>query len=227
MKIKFPILLCMALLAPLLQADAGEIIDRIVATVNGNIILQSDWDDAVRYEAFIDNRPLQNVTPADRKGALDRLIDQELLREQMRSSDFETTASEQDVARRVKDIRAGYATADNEPAWQAILARHHLSEAGLKHRVALQLDMLRLVDARLRPSIQIDSKSIESYYQEALLPQLREAGAAPVPLADVTPKIREVLTQQKLDQLLTAWLQNLRSTSQIRTQIAPEQGLAQ
>ena len=28
-------------------ARAGEVIDRIVATVNGHIILQSDWNDAL------------------------------------------------------------------------------------------------------------------------------------------------------------------------------------
>jgi hypothetical protein len=88
--------------------------------------------------------------------------------------------------------------------------------------------MMRLVDERLRPTIQIDAKSIESYYQQSLLPQLQQAGAREVPLADVTPKIKELLTQQKLDQLLTAWLQNLRATSQIRTQPDPQdEGLLQ
>ena len=39
-------------------AAAAEVIDRIVATVNGHIILQSDWEDALRYEAFSSGRPL-------------------------------------------------------------------------------------------------------------------------------------------------------------------------
>jgi len=30
-------------------ALAGEVFDRIVATVNGHIILQSDWNAALRY----------------------------------------------------------------------------------------------------------------------------------------------------------------------------------
>jgi hypothetical protein len=227
MKLRLSICVSIALLAAALPAVAGEIIDRIVATVNGHIILQSDWDDAVRYEAFMDNHALENVSAADRKAALDRLIDQELLREQMRSSDFETTASDQEVAERIKQIRGAYSKDGDDAAWQSTLAEHHLTEGELKRRVALQLDMLHLVDERLRPTIQIDSKSIESYYQQSLLPQLRQSGAPAVPLAEVTPKIKELLTQQKLDQLLVAWLQNLRSTSQIRTQAAPDQGLAQ
>jgi hypothetical protein len=88
----------------------------------------------------------------------------------------------------------------------------------LKKRIAAQLDLLRLVDARLRPGVSIDAHSIESYYNQELLPQLRQSGKDIASLADVTPRIKELLTQQKMNQLLTAWLQNLRSGSEIRTQ---------
>jgi peptidyl-prolyl cis-trans isomerase SurA len=221
------ILVCLATLAAVLPASAGEIVDRIVALVNGHIILQSDWNDAVRYEAFMDNRDLSAVPASDRKAALDRLIDQELLREQIRSSNPERVSGDEDVAQHITQIRAQYGAKD-DARWQAVLAGHRITEPELKRRVAAQLDMMHLVDERLRPTIQIDSKSIESYYQQSLLPQLRQSGGQEVPLADVSPKIKELLTQQRLDQLLTAWLQNLRATSQIRTQTDPrDEGLLQ
>ncbi len=198
-------------------ALAGEIVDRIVATVNGHVILQSDWEDALCYEAFVAGRPLDQITAEDRKGALDRLIDQELLREQMQSSDFQHATVPQ-VESRIAEVRNQYPEAGTNSAWQALLVRYGLTESELKNRVGLELDLLRLVDARLRPSVQIDSNSIESYYNRELLPQLREKGAREAPLSEVTPKIRELLTQQKMNQLLTAWLQNLRASSEIRTQ---------
>src|SRR5271167_625330 len=162
------ILTCgMVLLAIALPAKAGDILDRIVATVNNHIILQSEWQDAVRYEAFVAGRPLDQVQPGDRKAALDHLIDQELLREQMRSSGF-PHASDGEVEKSIQEIRKGYAGADSEAGWQAALARYGLTGNELKRRVALQTDFLRLVDARLRPNIVIDSKSIESYYNQEL-----------------------------------------------------------
>src|SRR5579872_2916802 len=85
---KWSVLICIIAMAIALPLRAGDILDRIVATVNNHIILQSEWQDAVRYEAFLSGRPLDQVDGGDRKAALDRLIDQELLREQMRSSDF-------------------------------------------------------------------------------------------------------------------------------------------
>src|SRR5271170_6648476 len=94
-----------AFLAGCQSAHAGEILDRIVATVNGHIILQSDWADALRYEAFVDNRSLDQFPLTERKAALDRLIDQELLQEQMRASDFRH-ASEEEVRKRIEEIRS-------------------------------------------------------------------------------------------------------------------------
>ena len=203
-----------------LPVRAGDVLDRIVATVNNHIILQSEWQDAVRYEAFVAGRALDQVQAADRKAALDHLIDQELLREQMRSSGF-PHASGEEVEKSLQEIRKRYA-ADAEAGWESALKQYGLTEPELKKRVALQVDLLGLVDSRLRPNVVIDSKSIESYYNQELLPQLRQSGAQQVPLAEVTPKIRELLTQQKMNQMLVAWLQDLRSGSQIRTEAGTE-----
>src|SRR5579863_3384387 len=201
--------------ALILSAHAGEILDRIVATVNGQIILQSDWDDALRYEAFMAVRPVQDLTLAERKSALDHLIDQELLREQMRSSDAPRARSE-DIAQRIGEIRKLYPGTETEAGWRSVLAQHGITEAELQSRVGLAIELMGLVEARLRPSVNIDSASIERYYNQQLLPQLQQQGGA-VPLAEVTPKIKELLTEEKVSELLVAWLQNLRAGSDIRT----------
>jgi SurA N-terminal domain len=212
----FTIVGTLALLTTTFAAGA-ELIDRIVATVNGHIILLSDWEDSLRYEAFSSGRPLDRMTAVDRKSALDHLIDQELLREQLKDSDVLHPSSEE-VAQRVAEIRKQFPEAETELGWRKLLDSYRLSEENLKRRVAAELDLMRLVDARLRPSVTVDFKSIESYYSEELLPQLRQSGGQNVPLADVTAKIKELLTQKKISQLLTAWLQDLRAGSEIRAE---------
>jgi peptidyl-prolyl cis-trans isomerase SurA len=211
------------LLAASLPVRAGDVVDRIVATVNGHIILQSDWEDALRFEAFTSNRSLNQLTPEDRKASLDRLIDQELLREQMHSSES-LQATAQELDQRIAEIRKQYAVAQNEQGWRALLERSRLTESGLRERISAEIAALRLVDARIRPAVNIDSKSIESYYNHELLPQLRQSGAKEVPLIDVGPKIKELLTQQKMNELLLAWLQSLRAGSNISTETASYAG---
>ena len=48
------------------KADA-VVLDRIVATVNGHVILQSDWQDAVRFEAFAAADQRSQFSAADQK----------------------------------------------------------------------------------------------------------------------------------------------------------------
>jgi peptidyl-prolyl cis-trans isomerase SurA len=207
-------LLLSALLAVPSDA-ASEVIDRIVATVNGRVILQSDWDEALCYEALLTNRSLAQFSDDERRAVLDRLIDQELLREQMKSADF-AHATDAEVAARIADARKQYpqaaAAAD---AWQSLLAQYSLTEKDLLAHVRQQIDLMRLVDARLRPGVQIDSKSIEAYYRDQFVPKLKQSGVSEVPLADVSGKIRELLTEQKVSELLVSWLQTLRSEGQV------------
>lgn len=196
------------------QSAAAEVVDRIVAIVNGNVILQSDWDEALSFEALLANRSLPEFSEDDRRAVLDRLIDQELLREQMKSADS-PHASDADISARVAAARKLYPQAASDGGWQAILAQYHLTEEGLMAHVRQEIELMRLVDARLRPAVQIDSKSIEAYYRDQFVPQLKQAGSREVPLADVSARIREVLTQKKVNELLISWLQTLRSEGQV------------
>jgi len=113
-------------IAPL--ARAGDIIDRIVATVNGRCILQSDWEDALRYEAFSRGVPMDRLTADDRKAALDHLIDQELLSEQLRAPDSQH-ASPEEVDQRVAEIRKQYPGAATEAGWLALPQQPQAAEA--------------------------------------------------------------------------------------------------
>lgn len=205
-------ILLSALFAP--ARTSAEVIDRIIATVNGRVILQSDWDEALCYEALLSNRNLARFTDGDRRAVLDRLIDQELLREQMKSADF-PHATDAETSARVADARKQYPQASSTEAWQSLLARYHLTEKDLLAHIQQQIDVMRLVDARLRPAVEIDSKSVEAYYRDQFVPKLKQSGAAEVPLAEVSAKIRELLTEQKVGELLVSWLHTLRSEGQV------------
>jgi peptidyl-prolyl cis-trans isomerase SurA len=192
----------------------AEVVDRIVAKVNGHIILQSDWDEALCYEALLNGRTLDQFSEDERRAVLDRLIDQELLGEQMKSALFQH-ASEAEAAARIADARRHYPDAATAEGWQVVLNRFRLIEKDVLAHVQQQIDLMRLVDAHLRPTVQIDNKTIEAYYREKFVPQLKQNGAGEVALADVSGKIRELLTQEKVSELLVSWLQSLRSESKV------------
>ena len=194
-------------------ARASEIIERVVAVVNGHPILQSDWDEALRYQAFVNGAALDRMGALQRRQVLDRLIDQELLREQMKDSDFDR-ATPDEIRNRVAEIRKQRG-GGSDPAWNADLARYGLTANSLQRHVRLEINLARMIDVRLRPNVHIDPGTVEAYYRDEFLPQLRQSGVKNMPLVAVSPKIEELLAQQRVNELLTAWLRDLRGQSEI------------
>jgi len=191
------------------SAFAGEVVDRIVATVDHHAIVQSEWDDAVRFECLMADRPVAAVTSEERRKTLDRVIDQALLREQMEASSF-PRASADEVVARIREMREQNAAWKTDNGWHRALSAYGLTDDDVTERVAMQLDMVHFIDMRFRPNIHIDPRNVEEYYVGQLLPELRRSGAAQITLQEASPKIEEVLVQQRMDEMLTAWLRNLR-----------------
>ena len=201
------------LLAVPLSLHAGELLDRIVATVNNHVILQSDWDDEVRFEAFMSGRKPEDVSAEQRKAALDRLIDQDLMREQMRMTELKPAADE--IKKQIDGLKGEQLREHPGQSWETTLSRYQLTDKIVEEHVAAELEQFQLVDLRFRPSIQVSCRGCRKILSrtnclQALPRQTRSA------LNDAAPKIREILIQEKINQLLNSWLETLRSQAQIQ-----------
>ena len=203
--------LCMALALP---SEAGQVIDRVVTNVNGHVVLQSDWEQEVAFEAFSNARDPDSFTSAERNAALNRLIDRELLREQLRPSQ---PAPPEQVAARVAEVRKLHPDCTTDDGWRAKLQRYGLTQSALEKRLAEQTQLMRLVEDRLRPAIQIDQQAVETYYHDQLLPDMKRAGSRATPLTEVFGRIKDLLAERKMNELLSGWLASLRSGSHILT----------
>jgi peptidyl-prolyl cis-trans isomerase SurA len=195
-------------------ARAGQVVDRVVANVNGHVVLQSDWEQEVAFEAFANGRDPDSFTEAERKEALDRLVDQELLREQVRPSQ---PAPSDQVAAQVARVRNLNPDCSTDAGWHAKLQRYGLTEKSLAQHLSDEIQLMKLVEDRLRPSIQIDQHAVEAYYHDHLLPDIKKAGGSAQPLTEVFNRIKDLLAEKKMNELLTGWLANLRSESHIAT----------
>ncbi len=91
-------------------------------------VLRSDWDEAVCFEAFMQQKPLSAVTEADRVLALQRLIDRQLLKAQMGNANY-MLPSEDELRQDVAKLRAQVPNGNDDESWRKLLASYGLNEA--------------------------------------------------------------------------------------------------
>ena len=128
------------------------------------------------------------------------------------------------MADRVAEVRKLHPEGATAAGWQAALQRCGLTQSSLERRLAEQLQLMKLVEERLRPSVQIDQSAVEAYYNEQLLPEMKRAGNNAAPLVEVSGHIKDLLVEKKMNELLSGWLASLRSTSEI---VSPDSSLGE
>lgn len=208
--------LCILVLTAAAMAASAEVIDRILVVVNRTPILASDCDEELRFEALLDGRA-PDATPKATEAAEDRLIDQMLISQQMAASKY-LPAADGELQAALQQVRKQVAPDDQQ--WTAALRRYGLSESVVADHVRRQVNQLRYIELRFQSEARPAPEAVRRYYSQEYLPRLQAAGAGEKPLAEVREQIEQLLTEQRIDQLLAAWLQNLRSQAQIE-RLAP------
>jgi hypothetical protein len=204
------VLLSMALLFMTAQA---EVVDRTIAVVNNHMVMWSDLDEQMRFEALENGRALKDLGEVDRRVAFEHLVQYRILRDQMQGT---VPANASEVEARIGEVRAGWQMAQDEAKWAATLTRYGLSSEELRELVTNQVEILKFMEFRVRPLVRVSRKEVEDYYTTTLAPQVMAQRQSPEPMEQVTPKIRELLVEQKMNREMEKWLENLRTQSRVQ-----------
>lgn len=206
--------LLICLVANISSGQTNETLDRIIAIVNNSPILLSDWYEGWRCEALLAGRQPETYSDAEQREIFDRLVDQELLKQQMHSYALPPIPASE-LKDRVQAVREQFG-GKTDSGWQETLKRAGVTEKQLTDHVQGQMEIERFLEARFRPAIRIEDRSVKLYYEENFLPKLHAAGAKDVPLDEVSGKIREILVQERMSEQVSAWVQSLREQADIR-----------
>ncbi len=172
----------------------GEIIDRIVAVVEGHIITLSD----IRAERSM-REVLGEPAPKDDRELLDELIDQHLVHPQLELFP-EFGPTEGQLNSRLAEIED----------------RKGLSERSIRAALQEHMRTQRFFDERFRQFATATPDEITKYYQDVFLPAAQARGLSPAPsLKEVEEAIRRNVIEEKVAKQVDAWLQQTRKTSKV------------
>jgi hypothetical protein len=196
-----------ALLAGLLALAAGvpssaqEVVDRIAARVENDIILQSEVRELTRYQMLVDGKSESEAQ------ILDRLIDQWVVKTEADASRF-PRPSDAEVQRGVERLVKSFASPEE---YETRKKQTELSDAEIRSTVASQLYLSSYLDSRFRAAVQVDDKAVEDFYKNAVVPQAQAHGQEPPSLDAASDYIREALVQRGINEQADRWLQESRA----------------
>jgi hypothetical protein len=203
---------------PGLLAQQPVVLDSVVAVVNNHAILSSDIDRDMRL-SVLEPSEAAGEKP-DRRSALDRLISRELIEEQMTPEEAkQAQPTQQELKDRLTALRGDLPACarfhcSTGAGWAAFLAANSLNEDQAEAYLKARLSLLAFIENRFRQGTRISQDEIENYYRDTLVPEY-PAGQKPPPLDSVEERISEILLQQQVSQLFSAWLDNLRKQGNV------------
>ena len=182
------------------QPRPQVVVDRIVATIEGEPITASEIADLGKLQ-----RLTGNFAP-DEKELLRRRIEQWIIAADARNSRFPPPQSTE-IDREVEEVMRDFPSRE---AFDARLRELGLRQESLRQLLGDRLWLARHLDSRFRPTVQIDDAQIEGYYHGDLAKQMAARGQSLPPLDDVREQIREVLVQREISERAGRWLDESR-----------------
>jgi peptidyl-prolyl cis-trans isomerase SurA len=208
------------------DAPRGVELDRVVAVVNGDLILDSDVDEERRLSAF---QPFRVIRETGRDQSLERLVDRTLILQQSRLQP-ETPITDAQIEAQFAVLRKDIPACkeqhcETDAGWQKFVTDQGFTMEELKSLWGQRMEVLRFIEERFRTGIRISDEDIQGYYEKTLLPEYARQKALAPKLETIAPRIQEILLQQQVSGLLTDWLKSLRAQGSVRMmqpgQVAP------
>lgn len=202
----------------------GVVLDRLLAVVNQDVILQSDVDEERRLTAFQPFRDVNRNSTFEQ--IVERLIDRALILQQARlQPEAEITDAQVDEqlnALRKQIPACKQYQCETQAGWLRYIKDQEFTLEELRVEWRQRMEVLRFIEERFRSGISISDDDVKSYYEKTLLPQYARMHASAPPLEAITKRVQEVLLQQQVTNLLADWLKSLRAQGTVRTIQASE-----
>lgn len=201
-------LLCLVFLPvlPVVPSTGQELVDKILAVVNGEVITLTDVRIADEFSLFSGGP--ENGAEGTRE-ILERYIDQKLVL-QISGREVFVRGEEIDAFLRQMAGKIGY------PAANEKLESFGLAWDDLRNYIREHIIFQKIIEQKFNKSVVISLDEIESYYNRVYLPVQKEKGKPVRPMMEILDVIESVLREQKVREQVDNWIEGLRRRAEIQ-----------
>jgi hypothetical protein len=186
-------------------AQTSRVVDRIVARIEGDIILESQVRELGAFQELIEGRAESDDQ------LLSELIEQWVVQTEAAASHFPEPA-QTEVERELARLTDRFGSPD---AYASKLRALDLSATQARQLLSRQIYIERYLDYKFRSTVQIETTAIHAYYENQFLPELAKNNQPAPREADVQEQVRELLVQKAISELTAKWLDETKSRLKI------------
>ena len=199
------ILVIWAVGAGAIETRAQQVVDRIVARINGDVLTLSEMRELAGFQQ------LTSATRASDDELLRQLVDQWIVSTEASAERFPRPAPAV-VSQAMERLEKQLASPE---ALRSRLGEVGLAEAAARRLLEQQIYLLQFLDQKFRAAAQVEPAQIDAYYRQELVPQLAARGQQAPPLESVREQIRELLVQREISRLAARWLEESRANVKV------------
>ncbi len=201
------------ILAPILASvlTGAVVIDRVAAIVGKHAIKSSDIQRDLRLTQFMNREPV-NLSSGEMRKAAERLIDQTLIRDEIVRGGYRRPADSEAQNLLNHLVRDRFGGSDDR--LRQALSRYGLTEDELQEEILWQLTVLRFIDQRFQPAVQVTDEDVKTYYEQHLAALKRDYPRSNG-LEALQTQIRASIEGERVNQAFTAWLADARKQVRI------------
>lgn len=208
------------LLTVMCQLLSAVVVDRVAIIVGRRVVKTSDIERDLRVTQFVNRQPL-NLSAEAKRGVADRMITQELIRQELMNGGY-TEPGQDDVTAYLQQLRNDRFKGSEEQL-HLELSRYGLSEPQLRQYLLWQLTVLRFIDQRFRPGVLVTDEDVRDYYDEHHA-EMVKANPAKNSLQELDPKIRETISGERVNKSFEEWLQQTKERTRVEYREAAFEG---
>jgi hypothetical protein len=207
---QFPVLLAAFGLSQGVTLRGGIVLDRIAVIVGNRVIKTSDIDRDIRLTAFL-NHAKAEFGRQTKKQSAERLIDQDLIRQEMTSGNYRRPTEGEAETLEAQLVRDRFGGSNSEFA--RALERYGLTRVELSTELLWQLTVLRFIDQRFRAGVFVSDDEVRQYVQQHQAELRKQYAGATGDVLEM--KARELLEGERVDKNFADWLEQARKRTRI------------
>jgi hypothetical protein len=185
----------------------GVVIDRIAVIVGKHAIKTSDIDLDIRITDFLNRVPFRSDLQEERRSA-ERLIDQEIIRQEIIAGGFQRPPAEEAAELEKQFTRDHFGGSDAR--FRSSLTVYGVMEDQLRAQLLWQLTVLQFIDQRFRAEAFVSDDEVRAYYE-----QHRADFPSAVSFEQAEQEIHDRLEGERINKSFTDWLEQSRKRNRI------------